>query len=99
MIGDLSQGGIKMTRILSFCHALKFSWVKTLLDPLHHAGWKSLFLDKVENLGGDFWMFSKPALGTDHQLEGEGGGGYGFLFRSKKIFRTTQELEYFFLSR
>jgi hypothetical protein len=55
-----------MTRILSLSHALKFSWVKTLLDPLHHAGWKSLFLDKVENLGGDFWMFSKPALGTDH---------------------------------
>ena len=36
--------------------------MKKLLDPLHHAGWKSLFLDKVENLGGDFWMFSKPAL-------------------------------------
>jgi hypothetical protein len=29
----------------------------------------------------------------------EGGGGYGFLFRSKKNVRTTQELEYlFFLS-
>jgi hypothetical protein len=26
-------------------------------------------------------------------------GGYGFLFRSKKNFRTTQELEFFFLSR
>ena len=26
-----------------------------------------------------------------------GGGGYGFLFRSKKNFRTTNELEYFFL--
>ena len=27
-------------------------------------------------------------------------GGYGFLFRSEKKFRTTQELEYlFFLSR
>ena len=52
-----------MPHILSFCHALKFSWVKKLLDPLNHAGWISLFLDKVENLGGDnFWMFSKPAL-------------------------------------
>jgi hypothetical protein len=51
-----------MPHILSFCHALKFSWVKKLLDQLHHAGWKSLFLDKVKNLGGDFWMFSKPAL-------------------------------------
>ena len=27
------------------------------------------------------------------------GGGYEFLFRSEKIFQTTQELEYFFLSR
>ena len=52
-----------MPHILSFCHALKFSWVKKLLDPLNHTGWKSLFLDKVENLRGDnFWMFSKPAL-------------------------------------
>jgi hypothetical protein len=63
LIGDFSQGGIKMPHILSFYHALKFSWVKKLLDPLNHAGWKSLFLGKVENLGGDnFWMFSKPAL-------------------------------------
>jgi hypothetical protein len=27
------------------------------------------------------------------------GGGYGFLFRSEKKFRTTQELEFFFLLR
>jgi hypothetical protein len=27
------------------------------------------------------------------------GGGYGFLFRSEFSFRTTQELEYFYLSR
>jgi hypothetical protein len=37
--------------------------VKKHLDPLNHAGWKSLFLDKAENLGGNnFWMFSKSAL-------------------------------------
>ena len=30
---------------------------------------------------------------------GGGGGGYGFLFHSEFFFRTTQELEYFFLSR
>ena len=36
-------------------------------------------------------------LGTDHLTWM--GGGYGFLFRSEKNFRTTQELEYlFFLS-
>ena len=29
---------------------------------------------------------------------GGGGGGYGFLLPSEFIFRTTQELEYFFLS-
>ena len=27
-------------------------------------------------------------------LQGGGGGGYGFLFRSEFFFRTTQELEY-----
>ena len=27
------------------------------------------------------------------------GGDYGFLFHSEFFFRTTQELEYFFLSR
>ena len=33
-------------------------------------------------------------------LKGGGEGGwYGFLFRSEIIFRTTQELEYYFLSR
>ena len=58
LIGEFSQGGIKMPHILSFCHALKFSRVKKLLDPFNHTGWKSLFLGKVENLGGDnFWMF------------------------------------------
>ena len=36
--------------------------MEKLPDPLHRAGWKSLFVDKVENLGGDYWMFSKPAL-------------------------------------
>jgi hypothetical protein len=37
-------------------------------------------------------------LGTDHLTCR--GGGYGFLFRSEFLFRTTQELEYlFFLSR
>ena len=30
-------------------------------------------------------------------MGGGGGGGYGFLFRSEICFRTTQELEYFFL--
>ena len=36
-------------------------------------------------------------LGTDHLTCK--GGGYGFLFRSEIFFRTTRELEYFFLSR
>ena len=31
------------------------------------------------------------------QRGGGGGGCYGFLFRSKKNFRTTRELEFFFL--
>ena len=35
----------------------------------------------------------------DRPFNLKGGGGYGFLFRSEFFFRTTQELEYFFLSR
>ena len=37
----------------------------------------------------------KVLLGTDHLTWK---GGYGFLFRSEFFFRTTQELEYFFVS-
>ena len=41
----------------------------------------------------------KP-LGTDRLTCRGGAGGYGFLFCSEKVFRTTRELEYlFFLSR
>ena len=32
-------------------------------------------------------------------LKGGGGCCYGFLFRSENVFRTTQELEFLFLSR
>jgi hypothetical protein len=53
----------KLYLLLNPSCSIKFSWVKKHLDPLNHAGWKSLFLDKAENFGGDkFWMFSKPAL-------------------------------------
>ena len=97
MIGDFSQGGIKMTSILSFCHALKFSWVKKLLDPLHHAGWKSLFLDKVGNLGGDFWMFSKPALGTDHLTRR--GGGMVFCFVQNFFSGNTRVRIFLFVAQ
>ena len=37
------------------------------------------------------------SLGTDHLTWR--GGGYGFLFRSEKNFRTTQEFEYYFFCR
>jgi hypothetical protein len=55
-----------------------------------------LFLDKVGNLGGDFWMFSKPSLGTDHLTWRE--GGYGFLFRSEFFFRITRVRIFFFVA-
>jgi hypothetical protein len=29
----------------------------------------------------------------------QGGGGYGFLFRSEICFRTTRELEYLFVGK
>jgi hypothetical protein len=37
-------------------------------------------------------------LGIDH-LTCRGGGGYGLLFRSEFLFRTTRELEYYFFCR
>ena len=47
------------------------------------------------NLGIGGWH---PVLLRDRpfNLKGGGRGGYGFLFRSKKNFQTTQELEYLF---
>jgi hypothetical protein len=45
-------------------------------------------------------MADRLILVRDRPFNLKGGGGYGFLFCSKKIFQTTQELEYlFFLSR
>jgi hypothetical protein len=39
------------------------------------------------------------SLFRDRPFNLKEGGGYSFLFRSEICFRTTQELEYFFLSR
>ena len=41
------------------------------------------------------WIFYTNK-GRPFNLKG-GGGGYGFLLRSEIIFRTTPELEFFFL--
>ena len=43
--------------------------------------------------------FSLPLLVRDRPFNLKGGGGYGFLFRSKFFFCTTQELEYLFFCR
>ena len=42
------------------------------------------------------WVGIDLQLGNDHLTWRV--GGYGFLFRSEFFFRTTQQLEYFFLS-
>ena len=47
-----------------------------------------------------FIVEKQDARDRPFNLKGGGGGGYGFLFRSEFLFRTTQELEYLFcLSR
>jgi hypothetical protein len=57
-----------------------------------------------KNVVGIFWLLlwrcyvclGEMPLGTDHLTWR---GGYGFLFCSEQIFRTTQELEYYFFCR
>jgi hypothetical protein len=69
----------------------------------HNFSTKQYIREWPFHLKGGLWFFSKNTLwneylGTDHLTWRR--GGYGFLYRSEKKFRTTQELEYyFFLSR
>ena len=47
------DGGLKIPDINYFSKALKFIWVKKLLDNQNFSAWKILFLDKVERIGGN----------------------------------------------
>ena len=39
MIGDYSDGGLKMIDLESFNRVLKSTWVKKYLDPENHGKW------------------------------------------------------------
>ena len=47
------DGGLKIPDINCFAKALKFIWIKKLLDDDNFSAWKILFLDKILNLGGN----------------------------------------------
>jgi len=52
MIGDCSDGGLKMIDLESFNKALKSTWVKKYLDQENHGKWKNFFDSELQFLGG-----------------------------------------------
>ena len=52
MIGDYSDGGLKMIDLESFNKALKSTWVKKYLDPENHGKWKYFFDSELQPFGG-----------------------------------------------
>ena len=52
MIGDYSDGGLKMIDLESFNKALKSTWVKKYLDPENHGKWKYFFDSELQFFGG-----------------------------------------------
>ena len=52
------ENGLNLPHIKSFCHALKLTWMKRLIDVSNSSPWKILFVDKIEKIGGEnFWFF------------------------------------------
>ena len=47
------DGGLKVPDIRYFSKALKFIWIKKLMDNRNASAWKIMFLDKVEKFGGN----------------------------------------------
>ena len=52
MIGDYSDGGLKMIDLESFNKALKSTWVKKYLDTENHGEWKYFFDSELQHFGG-----------------------------------------------
>ena len=52
MIGDYSDGGLKMIDLESINKALKSTWVKKYLDPENHGKWKYFFASELQLFGG-----------------------------------------------
>ena len=56
IIGDYSQGGLRMLHIQSVIAGLKIAWVKRLLTADKKGSWKCFFDLSMKELGGDlFW--------------------------------------------
>ena len=63
MIGPYENGGLKMPHILSFCQALKMTWINKLVDPLNVSAWKTLFIDLYNKFGADkLWMMPPDGI-------------------------------------
>ena len=62
MIGDYSDGGLKMIDLESYNKALKSTWVKKYLDPENHGKWKYFFDSELQLFGGPA-IFSHPQTG------------------------------------
>ena len=52
IIGNYSDGGLKMIDLYSFNKALKSTWVKKYLDPENHGKWKYFFDYELHKFGG-----------------------------------------------
>ena len=52
MIGDYSDGGLKMIDLESFNKALKSTWVKKYLDAENHGKWKYVLDSELQLFGG-----------------------------------------------
>ena len=63
LINLYEKGGLKMPHVLSFCYALKMSWINKLLDPLNISPWKTLFIEEYEKLGSDnLWLMPRHCI-------------------------------------
>ena len=57
IIGDYSQGGLKMLHLPSVITGLKIAWVKRIIDVDNTGKWKCFFEYYLKHLGGDlFWL-------------------------------------------
>jgi exonuclease III len=53
-------GGLKMTNIPNFIHALKISWVKRFLNDQNKGSWKCLFSNELLKVGGEWIWLCNP---------------------------------------
>ncbi len=54
LYNSYENGGLRMTDYESFCHALKFSWIKRLNDVDNDSFWKNNTFVELERVGGNY---------------------------------------------